>query len=136
MALIIPKFAYNTGSGVIDFIPTFPPTGKTPFSPLSAVRHDSITSSGIKQCVVERIDEFIVLNFATVPEADLASWGDFMEWVLAGNEFTYYPDTTDISTFYECLLEDGDWTPKWVFFKTYSFNIKIRKAVGLGEHFS
>jgi len=133
---ITPRFAYNAGLGIVDFTPAIPPTKKTPFAPLEATRHDSITSTGLKQSVLERIDVMTVLSFENVPESDMASWRDFMAWTLAGNQFTYYPDSTDESTSTEYTLENTDWTPKWNSLQNYSFTFKMRTYVGGSEHFS
>lgn len=134
--MIQPKFAYDPGGGIVDFTPTWPPTNKTPYSPLSAVRHDSVTSSGLKQSVVERIDEFKVLEFQNVPESDMAAWRSFFSFALTGGQFTYYPDGTDAATFLEYVLEDSDWTPKKASWKNYSFTLRLRLFVGFGRHYS
>lgn len=134
---ITPKFAYNPGTGVVDLVPTWPPVNKTPYSPLEAVRHDSITSTGIKQSVTERIDAMLVLSFESVPEDDMSAWYSFFKWTLAGNQFTYYPDQSDATIFAEYTLEDESWAPKRAGFKLYSFNAKFRPYVGSNsEHFS
>lgn len=134
--MIKPKFAYDPGTGIVDFTPTWPPTDQTPLSPLSAVRHDSVTSSGIKQSVVERIDEFRTLSFANVPVDDMAAWRSFLSYALTGGQFTYYPDETDLITFLEYTLEDTDWAPKRVSWKNFSFTLKMRLFVGFGKHYS
>lgn len=133
----IPKFAYSDGmGGVVDFTPNWPPSKKTPYAPLVAVRHDSVTTSGIKQSKLERVDTFVVLSFEHVPESDLSNWALFMGYALTGAEFTYYPDSTDPATYAEYLLEDLEWAPKWVSWQNYSFTMKMRLGVGTGEHFS
>lgn len=133
---ITPRFAYNAGLGIVDFTPSLPPNKKTPFAPLEAIRHDSITSTGLKQSVLERIDVMTVLAFDNVPESDMASWQAFFQWTLAGNQFTYYPDSTVEAVSVEYTLEDMDWTPKWVSLQNYSFTMKMRTYVGGSEHFS
>ncbi len=132
---ITPKFAYNDGS-LVDWTPTYPPMDKTPYAPLEAVRHDSVTSSGLFQTVVERVDEFLILNFKFVPEADLADWRRFFDWVIQGNQFTYYPDSTVPATYFELVMEDQSWAPKRDSYKNYSFTVKFRKAKDLGQHYS
>jgi hypothetical protein len=129
LAFPIPKFAYGSGAG-IDFIPTYPPTKKTPYAPLEATRHDSITSSGIKQSVWERTDTFVVLQFETVPESDLPEWQQLFAWILEGNQFTYYPSSLDETTFQQYTIEDMSWTPTWKSFQTYAFTMKMRLVVG------
>lgn len=135
---IRPKFAYNDGGGIVDFSPTYPATKKVPAGdgPLAAIRHDSITTSGIKQSVVERVDEFIVLPFETIPEADLTSWKQFMKWAIKGNQFTYYPNAADGATYYEVTVEETDYHPTYVAYKTYSLTITLRIFVGTSQYYS
>lgn len=123
-------FIYNTGSGDIEWVPSIPPVGKQPLDGLAAQRHDSITSSGIKQSVLERIDDVMTLTFPAVPQADLASWKAFMEWVLAGNVFAYRPNSLDDTVWGEYTLDSLDWTPKFVCPGTFSFEFACRLWVG------
>jgi hypothetical protein len=121
---------YNTGSGDIYFTPTYPAIGKQPLDGLEATRHDSITSSGIKQSVTERVDDMMVLSFPFVPQSDLASWRAFMLYALAGGVFAYRPNAADPTVWGEYTLESEDWTPKWVSPQTFSFELKCRMWVG------
>lgn len=136
--MITPKFAYFNGSTVVDFIPAWPAVKKTPqgVAPLVAVRHDSITTSGLKQSVVERVDEFLELTFEDVPETDLASWKAFMAIALTGAQFTYYPDSTVPGTYFDYTIENMDWRPKWKSWKNYSFNIIMRLWHGTATYYS
>lgn len=136
--MIVPKFAYFNGSTIVDFIPTWPAVKKTPqgVAPLEAVRHDSITTSGIKQSVLERIDEFLELSFEDVPESDLATWKAFFSVALAGSQFTYYPDSTVPGTYFDYTLEDMAWRPKWKSWKNYSFAIRMRLWHGTATYYS
>lgn len=127
--MIIPKFAYNPGAGIIDFVPAWPPTDKPPFS-LSAIRHDSIASAGDKDSLLERIDEFVPLNFATVPATDISSWRAFFSYALAGSVFTYFPDSTDESTWSDYTLEDMAIEPKRTAPGYYSLSFKMRLYAG------
>ena len=131
-----PKFAYFNGSAIVDFVPTYPATKKSPVGELDAVRNDSITTSGIKQSVTERIDNFLDLPFANVPESDLAGWNTMMAFLLEGVQFDYYPDATDQLTYTPYTLEDKSWKPKWVSWKNYSFTLKLRKFVGTPIYYS
>lgn len=126
--MIIPKFTYNNGSAV-TFAPVWPPTKKDPVGPLVATRHDSITSSGIKQSVTERIDFMQVLNFEYVPSSDLAAWSEFMIFALAGGKFTYYPDATDSSTHSDYTIEDTTFDPKFICPGAYSLTMTMRLFV-------
>lgn len=121
---------YTTGSGDIEFTPAYPPTGKQPLDCLTAERTDSITSSGIKQSVLERIDDVMTLTFSTVPQSDLAAWKAFMLWALAGNVFAYRPNAADDTVWREYTLDSKDWNYKWVATGFYSFELQCRLWVG------
>jgi len=128
--MIQPMFIYNTGSGDIEFVPTYPAIGKQPLDGLSAERHDSITSSGIKQAVVERIDDLMTLSFQLVPQSDLAAWKAFMSYALAGGVFAYRPDATDDTHWNEYTLDSTEWAPKWVSRNMFAFELQCRLWVG------
>lgn len=133
---IVPMFIYNTGSGDIEFTPTYPAIGKQPLDGLAATRHDSITSSGIKQSVLERIDDVMTLSFNFVPQSDLAAWKAMMygtdgtNGLLAGKVFAYRPNAADDTVWGDYTLDSMDWTPKWVAPQTFSFELQCRLWVG------
>jgi len=126
---ITPQFTYNPGSGNVTLTPTYPPTGKPLASEMEATRHDSITSSGIKQSIVERIDNFVTLNFPFVPLADIAAWTAFMQWALAGGVFTYTPDSTVPAVNAQYTLEDTSWNPKRATIGHATFSFRMRQYV-------
>lgn len=128
-----PTFSYYNGSSWVNFIPTLPPTKRPPLDTvLQAVRHDSITSAGEKQSVFERIDAMIPLTFENIPQADMTSspgWQDFFNNVLAGAEFVYYPDSTNLGTYDLVTMEDMGFDPKWVSWKNFSLSFTLRVYV-------
>lgn len=126
-------FIYPSGGGDVEFTPTYPPMGKQPLDCLSATRHDSITSSGIKQSVLERIDDVMTLTFSWVPQSDLASWKAFMLYALAGGVFAYRPNAADNTVWGDYTLDSQDWTPKRVALFTFSFELQCRLWVGATE---
>lgn len=128
--MILPMFIYKPGTGNIYWTPSTPAIGKQPLDCLAAIRHDSITSSGIKQAVLERIDDVMTLSFPIVPLADLASWKAFMQFALAGGVFAYRPNSTDNTVWGEYTLDSLAWTPKFVCFGTFSFELQCRLWVG------
>lgn len=123
-------FVYVVSGSDVQFVPSIPPIGKQPLDGLAATRHDSITSSGIKQAVLERIDDVTTLPFQFVPQADLAGWKAFMTYALAGGVFAYRPNSLDDTNWNEYTLDQQDWTPKWVCFGTFSFELQMRLWVG------
>lgn len=129
--MILPKFSYPGGLGgaTVNFTPTWPCVKKTPFALPVAVRHDSITISGLKQSILERLDYFQDLYFDDVPVADAVSWNSFLNYALTGGQFNYYADST--STLYEIYtLEDYAWGFKFRSWNNFTFSIKIRRAPG------
>lgn len=125
------EFIYNAGAGDVHFIPTYPPTKKQPDAGgLAAVRHDSITSSGIKQSVLERIDTLAEFSFPFCPLSDMAGWEAFMSFALGGGVFAYRPNSADNTVWYEYTLESMDWVPKWVSYKQFSISFQARLWVG------
>jgi hypothetical protein len=128
-AFIVPLFTYNSGAGDVNFIPTYPAIGKQPNDGLAATRHDSITSSGIKQSVLERIDDVMTLPFLYVPQSDLPAWKTMMTWLLAGNVFAYFPNSL-VDSYNDYTLDNMDWNPKWVAPYTFSFELQCRFWVG------
>lgn len=123
-------FIYDPGGGDVEFTPTWPAIGKQPLDGLSAVAHPSISSSGLKQTVLERIDDLMTLPFPYVPLNDLAQWRAFMLWALAGNVFAYRPNAADDTVWSEYTLESDGWSPKFVCVGTFSFELKCRLWVG------
>ena len=134
---MVPKFAYWNGSSITDFVPTYPAVKKTPAgADLEAVRHDSISSTGVKQAVLERVDTFYELPFEFIPEADLTAWEAFIKNVIGGAKFDYYPDSTNQAVFYAVTLENMNLKPKWVSLQNYSYTVLLRKFVGTLTYYS
>lgn len=120
-------FIYNPGGGNVEFTPTYPATKRMPGEGgLTALRHDSITSSGIKQSVLERIDTLAPLSFPYCPDTDMDDWRSFMSFALGGGVFAFRPDASDGSVWYEYTLENMDWSPKWTSYKNFSVDLQVR----------
>jgi hypothetical protein len=114
-----------------SFTATYPPINKDLGDELDAVREDSITSSGIKQSVTERIDVFRDYSFDWVPAADVPLWDNMMRnYVLGGGLLTYFPDSTNLASSTDYTLEDLVWKPKIAQARNYaSFKIRLRQWV-------
>jgi hypothetical protein len=124
----VPQFTYSSGT---TFVPTYAPRKKQPIATLGqeAIRHDSITTSGLQQSVLERVDRVFDLDFPFVPESDLASWDAFISWAIAGNQFQYAPDATAPGTYVTCYMTSTSVPYGWVGVKTFSVSIKCRVVV-------
>jgi len=94
MAYPIPRITYDAGSGTVIVDPTYPNVQKPYLDDFEAVRHDSISTSGVRSSMVERVDRIRNVNFNNVPWADLPMWDAFFSYAVEGGSFVYYPDVT------------------------------------------
>lgn len=90
----IPLIRYDAGAGTVNVNPTYPNVKKPKAVDFEAVRHDSITSSGLRQSITERVDRVFEVNFNFVPWEDLTMWSEFFAYAVEGGPFAYYPDGT------------------------------------------
>lgn len=118
-----PKIVYNTTTLLFSF----PPVDKPGANELVAERHDSYSTSGLKQSVWERTDEYLELQMKFVPQTDLAAWTAFLQWALQGNSFYYYPDA-DVDSFTTFTLDDTSWKPGFNFKTISKFTLRMRKV--------
>jgi hypothetical protein len=101
-----PKIVYIPVGGVATTLtPAWSPT-QQPGYMKTAVRHDNVSSSGIRETVLERVDTFLEATFQ-VPVADLAAWQAFLDYALTGAPFAFYADSSG-SAYTNYLLEDTD----------------------------
>lgn len=133
MALIVPQFTYDPGTGTVNFVPTYPAIDKPgpqdgTADQKTAQRVDSITMSGKKQAFIIRTDIFRTLKFPYVPFTDLSGFSALMDWIISGGTVSYYPDST-LGTSTDYTLEDTDWKPSFAFREHASFTIELRKVV-------
>lgn len=106
-AFPIPRIRYNDGSGSVDLVPTYPPTKKPYMDDLKAVRHDSFSSSGIRQSMLERVDTIKHVEMENIPWADLPTlWQPFMTFAIEGGQFEFFPDSTATAFATYELVED------------------------------
>jgi hypothetical protein len=121
------EFVYLWGASLRSIVaPSYPAVGKLLANQRTVLRHDSITSSGIKQSIVERTDQFNPLVFTFVPQADIPQWVTFMNYAQNGGAFTYYPDSTNFLSHTDYSLDDMDWSPKRTAFGHATFSIDMR----------
>lgn len=101
-----PKIVYTPSGGAqTTLTPAFSPT-QQPAYMKTAVRHDNVSSSGVRESVLERVDTFMEANFL-IPAADLAAWQGFLDYALTGAPFAFYPDSSG-AAFTNYLLDDTD----------------------------
>lgn len=124
-----PKIVYTPAGGTeqtLDF--TSPPQQQPGYSK-NAVRHDNISTAGVRESVLERIDVFLELSVEYIKAGtDLANWCEFLDHALTGAPFAYYPDSSQTG-FINYLLEDTGATVAYMAPGIYSVKLKFRESV-------
>ncbi len=129
MPFIIPQIVYDAGSGMVTLNFTYPDIQKPMTDPLEAVRHDSITSSGLRQTMLERVDAVKNLQLENIPWADLPALAAFMSYAIQGGSFLYYPDAAG-SAYQTWELVDDKFDPKFNTRGLSKCTLKLRKVPG------
>jgi hypothetical protein len=123
-----PKIVYDAGAGPVTLTFKRPPR-KVPAYEYNAVRHDNISSAGVREAVLERVDTFLEFEMERVAVgADVQAWNQFMEFALGGGQFGYYPDASQ-PAFTNYWLEDTNWTAAYRSPGQYTFKVKFRQVV-------
>jgi hypothetical protein len=123
-----PQITYYSGSTLVALAFNYPPRNVAAYNSV-ATRHDNISSSGVRESILERIDNFLEIELQTVLlGADVANWNAFMQYALQGGQFSYYPDASQ-SAFTNYWLEDTTWKAGYRAPGLYSFKLKFRQVV-------
>lgn len=123
-----PQIIYPSGAGTATLGFQRPPT-KVPAYSSRAVRHDNIAASGVRESVLERIENFLDLDMEYVSiGSDVQAWAAFMAYALQGGAFAYYPDSSQ-AAFTNYWLEDTNWTAAYKAAGLYTFHLKFRQVV-------
>lgn len=124
-----PKIVYTPTGGTEQTLNFTSAPRQQPGYSRSAVRHDNISTAGVRESVLERIDTFLELNVEYIQAGtDLADWSAFLDFALTGAPFAYYPDASQ-SAFINCLLEDTGETVAYMAAGVYSVKLKFRQQV-------
>jgi len=112
------------------------PPRQVPGKVQTAVRTETITSIGVREIMLQRIDEFLTFTMEFVSGgADAAAWDAFMASALQGNAFDYYPDAS-VDVFDTWTLEltstDYSYTRAYRSVGEYTFDVTFRKFVSDG----
>ena len=123
-----PQIVYNPGAGPITLAFKYPPRIVPAYESV-ATRHDNVASSGVRESILERIDNFLEISMETVLSGpDVAAWNQFVQYALTGAQFAYYPDRSQSS--FNCYwLEDTNWKAGYKAAGIYSFKLKFRQVV-------
>jgi len=124
--MAFPKIIYGSPQSTLTFAR---PPRKVPAYVMEAVRHDNVASSGVRESILERVDNFLDFEMEWVGMGeDVQAWHGFMAWALAGNSFSYYPDASQ-PNFTNYWLEDTNWNAAYKSPGQYTFKLKFRQVV-------
>jgi hypothetical protein len=128
--ILYPQIVYtNPTTGVVTLPFSLPNIQKPGANDLASQRADSFTMSGKKRTLWWRTDEFIILNMDYLDIlTEVPLWDAFVHFAISGGQFGFYPDRTDLSTSFNCTLEDTDWNPKFSVRTITKFTLKFRVA--------
>jgi len=122
-----PKIVYTPDGGAETTL-AFGIRGPQAFEPYFEGRvHDNLATSGaVRERVTEAIDILIPFNMGhLIASDDLPSWGAFMGFALAGGQFQFFPNL-NLPDYYNCVIEDTDWKPKWTAPRKYAASFVLR----------
>lgn len=124
-----PKIVYTPTGGTTQTLNFVYPPRQQPGYSKTAVRHDNVTTSGIRESVLERIDQFLEFTMEYIlAGADLADWQAFLDFALTGAAFAYYPDASQ-TAFTNYLLENADAKVEYKGPGVYTLALKMRAQV-------
>ncbi len=123
-----PKIVYDPGTGPQTLTFLRQPR-RVPAYYSQAVRHDNIATSGVREAILERADNFLEFDMQWVASgADVQAWNSFMQYALKGGLFSYYPDSS-LTTFTNYWLEETAWKPDYKGPGQYAFKMKFRQVI-------
>ncbi len=123
-----PKIVYIPTGGVEQTLTFSAPARSLPAYSRAAIRHDNISTAGIRESVLERVDDIVELAVEWVKSTDVSLWQTFLDHALTGGVFAYYPDAAQ-SSFTNYLLEDTEARLEWKAPGRYTIRMKMRKQV-------
>ncbi len=124
-----PKIVYSPIGASPQTLNFVLPPARQPGTWTVAVRHDNVATSGVRESVLERVDQFLEINLDWIRSgSELAAWQAFLDHALTGATFDYYPDASSPSST-TCVLEDTETRLEFKAAGFYSLTLKLRKAV-------
>lgn len=127
-----PKILYTPAGNTPQTLNFLSPPARQPATWNVAVRHDNVSTSGARETVLERVDQFLEINMDWIrPGSDLANWQAFLNHALTGATFDYYADAS-LPSAVTCVLEDNEAKVEFEAPGFYSVTLKLRKAVVSG----
>lgn len=123
-----PQIIYDPGAGPVVLAFTYPPRNVAAYNAV-ATRHDNVASSGVRESILERVDNFLEFDMqAVLMGSDVMAWNAFMQYALQGSQFAYYPDSSQ-QAFTNYWLEQTTWNAAYKAPGLYSFKLKFRQVV-------
>jgi hypothetical protein len=124
-----PQIIYTPAGGTQQTLSFASPPQQQPGYRKTAVRHDNVSTSGVRESVLERLDQFAELNMEWIRSgADLANWASFLDCALTGAAFAYYPDAA-VNSYTNYVLEDTEVQVAYKAAGVYSLKLKLRVLV-------
>jgi hypothetical protein len=124
-----PKIVYTPAGGTEQTLNFSSPPRQQPGYLKTAIRHDNISTAGVRESVLERIDAFLEFTMDYLQAGtDLANWTAFLDYALTGGPFAFYPDAS-LTGFTNCMLENTDAQIAYKAPGLYSLTLKFRQQV-------
>ena len=124
-----PKIVYTAAGGAEQTLNFSSPPRQQPGYLKTAIRHDNISTAGVRESVLERIDAFLEFTMDYIQAgSDLADWAAFLDYALTGSSFAFYPDASQ-AAYVNCLLENTDAQMAYKAPGFYSLTLKLRQRV-------
>ena len=123
-----PQIIYDSGAGPVTLAFSYPPRSVAAYNAI-ATRHDNVASSGVRESILERVDNFLEFDMqAVLAGSDVVDWSAFMQYALTGGQFAYYPDSSQ-NAFTNYWLEGTTWNAAYKSPGIYSFKVRFRRVV-------
>jgi hypothetical protein len=124
-----PKIVYTPAGGSEQTLNFASPPRQQPGYLKAAIRHDNISTAGVRESVLERIDAFLQFTMDYIQAgSDLEDWSAFLDYALQGGPFAFYPDASQTASV-NCLLENTDAQMAYKAPGLYSLTLKLRQQV-------
>jgi hypothetical protein len=124
-----PKIVYTPTGLSQQTLNFMTPPARQPVTWKVAVRHDNVATSGVRESVLERVDQFLEINMDWIRSgSDLAGWQAFLDHALTGATFDYYADAS-VAASVTCVLEDTEARLEFKAPGVYALALKMREAV-------
>ncbi len=124
-----PKIVYTLDDGTDQTLNFAFPPKQQPAYVKTAVWHDNVSTAGVRESILERIDDFLEFTLDSIRSGgDLASWQGFLDYALTGAPFALYPDSA-LPAFINYALEDTETRIEYKSPGVYSLALRFRRYV-------